>query len=90
MADPKPPQMPPASYFNHMQVSHNQNEFFFHFGQLSTQQPGVAHLLQAMVTSPTHAKAMFKALRDNIEKYESKHGEICEPITSATETRGTA
>ena len=90
MADPKAPQLPPASYVNVMQVSHTQAEFFLQFGQLSPEKQGLAHAIQTLVTSPTHAKAMLDALRDNVEKYEKRHGKIREVITPATATKGSA
>jgi hypothetical protein len=35
-----------------------------------------AQAVNSVVMSPQHAKAMLKALADNIEAYEKEHGEI--------------
>ena len=79
MADPKSPPLPPAHYINLMQVSHTAREFFLAFGQIAPgQQSGVAHLVTQLVTSPQHAKAMLRALEDNIRRYEERFGAISE------------
>ena len=79
MADPKSaPVPPPSAYINAMQVKHTEGEFFLTFAQRSPQNPGMAHLVSQMVTSPAHAKAMLRALQENIQKYEERFGPIPE------------
>lgn len=86
MADPKPtsPSLPPASYFNVLQIRHMGREFFFDFGQITGRaaagehQFAEAHLVASLVTSPSHAKAMLRALQTNLDRYEEIYGEIQE------------
>jgi hypothetical protein len=70
-----------------MQVRHTRTEFFLQFGQSSVERAGVAHLVDSLVTTPSHAKAILNALRTNIERYEERFGPIPEEIT---ETEGSA
>jgi len=78
MADPKSAPLPPSAYVNLMRVAHTSQEFFFTFGQIQPEQGGVAHLVSQLVTSPEHAKAMLRALDENIRRYEEKFGLIRE------------
>ena len=84
MADPKDTILPPAKYFNLMRVSHSAREFFFELAQAG-QAPGIASLVERVVTSPAHAKAMLKAMAENILKYEQQFGEIPEDEPAKTE-----
>jgi len=78
MADPKSAPLPPSPYINLMQVSHGEREFFLSFAQIAPENPGVAQLVARVVTTPSHAKAILRALQDNIRRYEEKFGEIPE------------
>jgi len=60
-------------YSNLMQVLHTKEEFILDFFLLSPPQ-GV--LTSRLVVSPSHLKRMAAALKDNIEKYETKFGKI--------------
>ncbi len=83
MADPKQQiSLPAAAFFNVMRVSHTPTEFFFELSQMAGDQPGVAQLISRVVTTPQHAKSILDALRENILKYEEKHGEIRMPKVS--------
>ena len=88
MADPQiPPQRPPAQFFNIMQVSHTPREFFFVFGQSpGSQTPDQGYvevqMISHAVTTPQHAKAMLKVLKENVEKYEQRFWDIPEPVAS--------
>ena len=56
-------------------------DFVFHFGT-------EAHFLSRIITNPPHAKAMLKALQDNVAQYEKKFGNIPEFVEStATPTK---
>ncbi len=73
------PKQPPAQFFNVLRVSHTPREFFFMLGQGGGSQSPEAQLIAHVVTTPQHTKAIMQALRENIEKYEAKYGEIPEP-----------
>lgn len=76
MADPKPSVIPEARFTNVARVRHSPTEFFIDFAQLLHDQEGLASLVAYLVMTPQHAKALQKALSDNIGKYEAKHGQI--------------
>lgn len=75
MPDPKAPAPPAAHFFNYMTISHTKREFFFGMAQ-AAETPGMASLVARVVTTPGHAKAVLKALRLNVEKYERQYGTI--------------
>lgn len=82
MADPKQDQnrsLPPALYMNIMRVRHSLGEFFFDFGQGTSDNPALASFVASLVTSPQHAKLMLKALAQSVETYEGTFGEIQSP-----------
>ena len=62
-----------GKYSNLMQILHTKEEFILDFFLLSPPQ-GV--LTSRLVVSPSHLKRMAVALKDNIEKYETKFGKI--------------
>ena len=74
--EPKTGLLPPSTYVNFLRVANNQSEFFLSFGQIAQQQGAGAHLVSSLVTSPSHAKAMLRALHDAIERHEKRFGEI--------------
>jgi hypothetical protein len=45
-------------------------------GQVRFRVEAVPQFVETLVMSPQHAKAMLKALEDNIKAYEKDHGEI--------------
>ena len=60
--------------------SHSPAEFIIDFTRIV---PGVpkAKVHARIITTPQHAKMLMKALKDNIDKFESKFGEIkTEPV----------
>lgn len=67
-----------GEYSNFVVVTHSPAEFVFDFTRLL---PGVtkAKVHSRIVMAPPHAKAFLMALRDNIQKFERKHGEIKTP-----------
>lgn len=67
-------------YSNFAMVSHTREEFIldFVFIQPQPSQPKVGTLRSRIITSPEHMKRIFRALGENIGKYEKKHGEIKE------------
>ncbi len=62
-------------YSNLAIITHSPAEFIIDFTRVV---PGVpkAKVHARIITSPIHAKLLLKALKDNIEKYESRFGEI--------------
>lgn len=62
-------------YSNLAIITHSPAEFIIDFTRVV---PGVpkAKVHSRIITSPIHAKLLLKALKDNIEKYESRFGEI--------------
>ena len=81
MADPKTVATvaPQHVFTNVARVRHTGSEFYLEFGQQSLDQPGVAGVVSFLVMTPQHAKLLLVALKDNIAKFETKHGEITLP-----------
>lgn len=64
-----------GTYVNLTMVNHNETEFTLDFIYLQPQQPR-AKVRSRIISSPKHTKRLMMALKDNIEKYEKKWGEI--------------
>jgi hypothetical protein len=64
-----------GTYSNLAIISHSPAEFIIDFTRIV---PGVpkAKVLSRIITTPQHAKMLLKALQENIQKYESRFGEI--------------
>lgn len=62
-------------YTNLAFISHSETEFILDFIFLQPQNPK-AKVLSRIITSPTHAKRLLWAIKDNIEKYEARFGPI--------------
>ncbi|MFC2087830.1 DUF3467 domain-containing protein [Bacteroidota bacterium] len=62
-------------YSNLAIITHSAAEFVVDFVRIM---PGItkANVKSRIILTPEHAKRFMKALHDNIEKYESMHGEI--------------
>lgn len=62
-------------YSNLAIITHSPAEFIIDFTRIV---PGVpkARVHARIITTPQHAKMLLKALKDNIDKYESRFGEI--------------
>jgi len=67
-----------GEYSNFVVVTHSVAEFIMDFTRLL---PGVpkAKVHSRIIMAPPHAKAFMAALRDNIQKFEAKNGEILNP-----------
>lgn len=62
-------------YANAMGVSHSKEEFVLDFMNIYPwQRTGV--VTARVITSPGHIKRIYRALEDNLKKYEDKHGKI--------------
>jgi len=65
-------------YSNLAMITHSHSEFVLDFIKMM---PGVpkAKVKARIILTPQHAKRLMRALKDNIGKYESMHGEIQTP-----------
>jgi hypothetical protein len=83
------PQMPPlevpsdleAEYVNLVRIAHSPSELVFDFAHLL---PGSApaKVRSRVVMSPLGAKLFYRALAENLAKYEASFGEISVPGSS--------
>ena len=62
-------------YSNIVRIGHSPYEFMLDFGQFQPEGKR-AFMDVRIITSPPHAKAILKALKENIAKYEEKNGKI--------------
>jgi hypothetical protein len=64
-------------YSNLAIITHSRSEFVIDFVKML---PGVpkAKVKSRIILTPQHAKRLLKALQDNIQKFESMHGEVKE------------
>lgn len=62
-------------YSNLAIITHSPSEFIVDFVKMM---PGVpkAKVKSRIILTPQHAKRLYKALKENIAKYEAMHGEI--------------
>ena len=64
-----------AVYANMARITHSPSEFIFDFAQMLPGLKGPAFKSRVLL-SPLSAKLIFKALGDNLAKYETSFGEI--------------
>jgi hypothetical protein len=69
------PQTTKVSYSNLAIITHSRSEFVIDFASMlpGLPKPEVHNMI---IMNPEHAKRLFLALQDNINKYESQHGQI--------------
>ena len=62
-------------YSNLAIITHSPAEFIIDFIKMM---PGVpkAKVKSRIILTPQHAKRLYKAMKDNVAKYEAAHGEI--------------
>jgi len=86
MSDPPVSQPPPipnmempahmeAVYSNLARISHSPAELVFDFARLLPGQK-VAHVVARLLMSPVGAKLFYRALAENLARYEAAFGEI--------------
>ena len=76
-----------GAYTNAMGVSHSKEEFVLDFMNIYPwQRTGVVNA--RVITSPGHVKRIYRALEENIKKYEDKFGKIEEAKSPAAEGIG--
>ncbi|MDP3441851.1 MAG: DUF3467 domain-containing protein [Ignavibacteria bacterium] len=68
-----------GTYSNLAIITHSNSEFIVDFVKLM---PGVqkAKVKSRIILTPEHAKRLYKALADNIKKYEQVHGVIKDSV----------
>lgn len=71
-----------VAYSNLARITHSPSEFIFDFAQML---PGYTEpaFKSRVVVSPMNAKLIYKALGDNLAKYELNFGEISIPGSSS-------
>jgi hypothetical protein len=62
-------------YANLAIITHSNSEFVIDYVKIMPGTPK-AKVKSRVILTPQHAKRLLKALNDNIEKYESQHGQI--------------
>jgi len=62
-------------YSNLAIITHSPAEFILDFTRIVPGAPK-AKVFARIITTPQHAKMLLKALKENIEKYEARFGEI--------------
>ena len=66
-----------GTYSNLAIITHSHAEFIVDFVKLMPGAPK-AKVKSRIILTPEHAKRLYKALHDNIRKFESQHGPIKE------------
>lgn len=68
-------EMAEGTYSNLAVITHSDAEFIFDFVRIM---PGVpkGKVKSRVFMTPKHAKKLYKALEENIKKYESAHGKV--------------
>ena len=69
------PEIAKGTYSNLAIITHSRSEFILDFASML---PGLPkpEVHNRIIMNPEHAKRLFLALQDNINKYESQHGQI--------------
>jgi hypothetical protein len=67
-----------GTYANFALISHSPSEMILDFAQVLPQQPK-ARVQARVIMTPLNAKLVYRALGENIAKYEAQFGEIQEP-----------
>ena len=69
------PEIAKGSYSNLAIITHSHSEFIIDFATLlpGIQKPEVSNRI---IMTPEHAKRLYLAIQDNINKYEIQHGPI--------------
>lgn len=65
--------LPGIEYSNALQIGHNKEEVQMIFMNIMG---GGGKVVGKIITSPSHFKRMVEAMKDNLDKFESKHGKV--------------
>jgi hypothetical protein len=68
-------EMSRGRYSNSMMASHSADEFILDWLLTS---PNGAHLVSRVIVSPAHIKRIINALKENLDNYEKKFGDVRE------------
>jgi hypothetical protein len=71
-------EMAEGTYANLAIITHSHSEFIVDFIKMMPGAPK-AKVKSRIILTPQHAKRLYKALQDNIAKFERLHGEIKVP-----------
>jgi|SRR5208282_3749496 len=75
-------------YTNLALITHSETEVIMDFVFLQPQNPK-AKVMARVVSSPVHAKRLMMALKENLEKYETRFGPIrIEPVETPAKPVG--
>jgi len=66
-----------GAYANNMVVTHTKEEFVLDFINIF---PPSGIVNARIITSPGHLKRIIRALTENFQKYEEKHGRVLESV----------
>ncbi|HYF04916.1 MAG TPA: DUF3467 domain-containing protein [Patescibacteria group bacterium] len=69
-----------GQYANMVQVGHTHEEFIIDFMNIV---PPAGQMISRIIVSPKHAKRIWQALADNLQKYEEQNGKIGDSTTLA-------
>ncbi len=69
------PEVAEGVYSNLAIISHSSSEFVLDFIRIMPGMPK-AHVKSRVVLTPEHAARLFRALQDNLNKYEMQFGKI--------------
>jgi hypothetical protein len=67
-----------ATYANFALISHTPSELIIDFARIMPNTPN-AKIHARIVMTPMNAKLLYRALADNLQKFEEKYGEISTP-----------
>jgi hypothetical protein len=68
-------EMSRGRYSNSMMASHSADEFILDWLLTS---PNGAHLVSRVIVSPAHIKRIINVLKENLDNYEKKFGDVRE------------
>jgi hypothetical protein len=75
-----------GQYSNLVMIHHNAEEFTLHYIYLFPNTPQ-GKLVSTLILSPSHAKRLWRALGENIGRYEAQFGPIREMPIPANEPK---
>src|SRR5664279_1766896 len=70
-----PDEIAEGIYSNLAIITHSPSEFIVDFVKMMPGTPK-AKVKSRIILTPQHAKRLYKALKDNVSRYEAVHGEI--------------
>ncbi|MFB6306169.1 MAG: DUF3467 domain-containing protein [Flavobacteriales bacterium] len=74
-------------YSNLAVITHSNSEFVLDFVRVMPSTPK-SKVKSRVILTPHHAKRLMRALQDNMQKFESLHGEVSEPDQGGEDGEG--